>query len=415
MFLSKENCRKLNKMTLKNKIEFSIINLDTWITQNGFSGFDPYDVKSIHLIRKITEYGNKNFLFEIFREIIFELFLMFPNLSRKLLNVKPQINPKAIGLLAKSYIDIYQVFNDEKYLKKAYECINWLDENYSKDYPGKGWGYPFAWQAKEEIPANTPNGIVTTAVADAYWSMYKLTNESKYLQVCSEICVFLIDLPKDKIDEAQICFSYTPIFVNHVHNLNLFVAEFLIKVGQEVDNSTWVETGIKATNYTASNQMNDGAFDYNGPPEKPQNFVDNYHTAFVLRQLYSIWQLTKDEKYFNILEKGYNYYINNFFENDRIPKFTKTRKYRIDIHSSAESINCLCELSPHFPKGIEIAKNVATWTIENLQDKKGFFYHGIFKSRFIGVPFKSKIAYIRWGEAWMLKGLSNLLKTIKYV
>jgi len=66
MFLSKENCRKLNKMTLKNKIEFSIINLDTWITQNGFSGFDPYDVKSIHLIRKITEYGNKNFLFEIF-------------------------------------------------------------------------------------------------------------------------------------------------------------------------------------------------------------------------------------------------------------------------------------------------------------------------------------------------------------
>jgi len=161
--------------------------------------------------------------------------------------------------------------------------------------------------------------------------------------------------------------------------------------------------------------MNDGAFDYNGPPEKPQNFVDNYHTAFVLRQLYSIWQLTKDEKYFNILEKGYNYYINNFFENDRIPKFTKTRKYRIDIHSSAESINCLCELSPHFPKGIEIAKNVATWTIENLQDKKGFFYHGIFKSRFIGVPFKSKIAYIRWGEAWMLKGLSNLLKTIKYV
>jgi hypothetical protein len=27
-------------------------------------------------------------------------------------------------------------------------------------------------------------------------------------------------------------------------------------------------------------------------------------------------------------------------------------------------------------------------------------------------PFKSKIAYIRWGQAWMLKGLSNLSKTM---
>ena len=81
--------------------------------------------------------------------------------------------------------------------------------------------------------------------------------------------------------------------------------------------------------------------------------------------------------------------------------------------TSAESINCLSELSNDFPEGIEIAKNVAIWTIDNLQDNSGFFYHGIFKSRIIGVPFKSKIAYMRWGQAWMLKGLTNLLKVIK--
>ena len=28
-------------------------------------------------------------------------------------------------------------------------------------------------------------------------------------------------------------------------------------------------------------------------------------------------------------------------------------------------------------------------------------------------PFISKIAYIRWGQAWMLKGLSNLLRIQK--
>lgn len=400
-------------MLSNTKIEISVIKLENWISQNGFAGFDPYDIKAIPKIRKLTVLGNKNFHGEVIREFVFELFLMFPNLSRKLLKVKPQINAKAIGLLAKSYIDLFTIYKDEKYLKKADECINWLNENYSKDYPGKGWGYPFAWQAKEEIPANIPNGIVTTAVADAYWSYYKLTNNSKYLDVCSDICLFLISLPIDEINDEQLCFSYTPKFINHVHNLNLFVAEFLIKIGKEVNNSEWIETGIKATNYTISNQRDDGSFDYNGPPEKPQNFIDNYHTGFVLRQLYSIWKLTNNEKYFSVLNNGYKYYVNNFFEDGQIPKFTKARKYRIDIHSSAEAINCLSELSDDFPEGIEIASKVAEWTIDNLQDSDGYFYHGIFKSRITRRPFKSKIAYIRWGEAWMLKGLSNLLKVVK--
>lgn len=395
------------------KVEVSINSLEAWIDKNGYAGFDPYDIKSLTVVRKIISLGNKNFLLEVVREFVIELFLMCPNISRKTLKIKPQINAKAIGLLAKSYIDLSQLFGEKKYLEKANACIAWLNDNYSKNYEGKCWGYPFDWQAKELIPKNTPNGIVTTAVADAYWSMYQLTDDKKHLDICVDICKFLITLPTDEISENEICFSYTPVFVNHVHNLNLFVAEFLIKVGKEVGNKHWISVGIKATNYTINNQRDDGAFDYNGPPETPQNFIDNYHTGFVLRQLYSIWKLTDSEKYFSVLEKGYKYYINNFFEDKTIPKLMKNRKYRIDIHSAAESINCLSELSKDFPEGIEIAKNVANWTINNLQDNRGFFYHGVFKSRIIGVPFKSKIAYMRWGQAWMLKGLTNLLKVIK--
>ena len=132
---------------------------------------------------------------EIFREIVFELFLVFPKLSRRIYHVKPIINAKAMGLLAKSYLDLYKTYKEEKYLHRANQYLNWLDENFSKDFPGKGWGYPFDWQSKELVPAYTPNGIVTTAVADAYWSYYKLSNEKKYLDVCLDICVFLMSLP----------------------------------------------------------------------------------------------------------------------------------------------------------------------------------------------------------------------------
>ncbi|MBK7104717.1 MAG: hypothetical protein IPH62_05485 [Ignavibacteriae bacterium] len=398
--------------TQKIKIEKSILLLDNWISQNGWTGFDPYDIKELPFIIKLTDLGNKYFFFEIIREILFELFLTFPNFSRKLLKIKPQINAKGMGLFAKSYLQLYNHFKKEEYLAKANECISWLDKNYSDKYEGKGWGYPFGWQSKKYIPKYTPNGIVTTAIGDAYWEMYKLTNDQKYLNTCKNICEFLVKLPIDKINETQICFSYTPIYTNHVHNLNLFVAEFLIRIGKEIANQEWIELGIAATNYTVSNQLGNGAFDYNGPPEKPQNMIDNYHTGFVIRQLYAIWKLTNDEKYYKSLELCYNHYINNFFIDKTIPKLTPTRKYRLDIHSCAEAINCLSDLSEIFTEGKQIAVNVANWTIENLQDEKGYFYHGIFKSRIFQNEYKSKIPYMRWAQAWMMRGLSNLLKVI---
>ncbi len=399
-------------MNIRKDIEDSILRLDNWIENNGWAGYDPYDIKELSLVRKITEWGNKNFIAEVLRESLFELFLIFPLLSRKFFFVKPQINAKAMGLFAQSYIDLYGITNDKKYFDKANNCIEWLDKNYSQNYPGKGWGYPFVWEAKKTIPRNTPNGIVTTAVGSAYFAMYKQTNHSKYLDVCKDICVFLTHLPIDYINNDQLCFSYTPIFTNHVHNLNLFVAEFLIKIGKEINNKEWIDLGIRAANYTVANQDADGSFDYDGPPEKLRNFKDHYHTCFVLLQLYSIWKLTNNDNYFSNLEKCYNHYITNFFEDNTIPKFTPERKYRIDIHSSAASILCLSELSEIFPNGLTIAKKVAEWTIDKLQDKKGYFYYGIFKSRITGKPFISKIPFMRWSQAWMLRGLSNLLKKI---
>lgn len=400
-------------MNTKDKIRAAVNKLDIWIENNGWAGYDPYDVKENRMVRKITDWGNRFFLAEVVREGLFELFLMFPKTTRRLLAVRPDINAKAMGLMANAYNTLYTIYKENKYEVKCKDCISWLNNNYSKDFPGKGWGYPFNWQAKELIPRNTPNGIVTTAVAAAYWNLYERTQDVKYLDVCKDSCRFLVSLPIDHVSDNQICFSYTSVFVNHIHNLNLFVAEMLIKVGREIGENKWITLGENAVNYTIEHQSDDGSFDYNGPPDPPKELRDNYHTAFVLRMLYSIWKITKNDKYYSSLKKCYNYYINNFFENRIIPKFTPDRLYRIDIHSSAEAINCLCELSPDFPDGVDIALNVALWTIDNLQDNRGYFYHGIFMSRIIRRPFISKIAHMRWGQAWMLLGLSNLLKVLE--
>ena len=394
-------------------IQKSYENLNSWIKQNGWSGYDPYDIKGHPFVLKLIKKSSKSYLITILRELLFEIFNIFPFFSRKILNIQPEINAKAMGLFAKAYLDLYISTKKIDYLNNSKECTDWLKANYVPNQIGMAWGYPFDWQSKQLIAKNTPNGIVTTAVGDAFWSWYKFSNEQVYLDICKEICYFLESLPKDSISENKICFAYTPIFQNHVHNLNLFVAEFLIKVGSETHNKNWINLGNKATNYTISDQLDNGSFDYNGPPEKPNNFVDNYHSGFVLRMLYSIWKLTQREDVFTSLEKCYKHYISNFFENNTVPKLKPNQKYRIDIHSCAESINCLCELSETFPEGAEIAKNVLIWTVNNLQDKKGYFYAGFYKSKILKVPFILKIPYIRWAQAWMLKAYSNYIKHVK--
>jgi hypothetical protein len=387
-------------------ISEAIERLSGWIEGNGWSGWDPYDIKAHRRVIRLAEKATRSKVHTYLRELVYELFYRFPVSSRKLFSIQPAVNPKAMGLFSSAYLSLYRSSGNQNYLDKSKECLNWLLENPSPSENGLGWGYPFDWQSTMLIPAHTPNGIATTAAGDAFWQHYLLQKDQIYLDHCLKVAEFLYSLPFDRLDDNKLCYSYTPLFINHVHNLNLFVAEFLIKTGMEIKKEEWIEAGNHAVNYTISDQHEEGSFDYNGPPEKPQNFIDHYHTGFVLRMLHSIWKLTGRVDVFHALEKCLQHYLSNFFLEDRIPKLLPHRIYRIDIHSCSEAIYCLSELSVQFPKCNDLAMNVLSWTIKKLQDKSGYFYYGFLKSRFTGRVYKSRIPYIRWSQAWMLKALA---------
>jgi hypothetical protein len=49
---------------------------------------------------------------------------------------------------------------------------------------------------------------------------------------------------------------------------------------------------------------------------------------------------------------------------------------------------------------------VANWTIDNMQDRAGFFYFRQYPA------IKSKTPYIHWGQATMFKALVTLLEKL---
>jgi hypothetical protein len=382
------------------------------IQSQDFKGYDPYDLKAHPFFIKLIKWGNQSKFGEIVREIILELTYHYPEKARTLFNIKPSHNSKALGLISTACVELSLLNQFDKSILSSIESRTkeLLEDYKTTTKSGIGWGYPFDWQSTELIPAQTPNGIVTTAVGEYYWSSYQTSKNAGDLETCVSIAQFLSGLPFDRLSDSEICFSYIPHYQNHVHNLNLFIADFLIKVGIETGNKEWIEAGNQAVNYTINDQHSDGAFDYNGPPEKPQNFIDNYHTGFVLRMLGSIHHYTKREDVEKSLKLGLTYYLDNFFLENGSPKLKPNRTYRIDIHSAAEAINCLVFLANFDKRAFSKASKVLEWTLDNLYDSVNHdFYYAMMKSRFTGGIYRSKIKYMRWSQAWMLRALSRYM------
>ena len=106
----------------------------------------------------------------------------------------------------------------------------------------------------------------------------------------------------------------------------------------------------------------------------------------------------------NELRKGLDYYKTNLFLGDGTPRLRNDSTYPVDIHSSAQTIITFAELVDFDSQLIEMAYKVADWSIANMQDTTGYFYYRKYKYRMNTMP------YIRWGQAWMLRALSYLLR-----
>jgi len=372
--------------------------LDVWISKNGWEGYDPYDIKGEKLFLLLSK--NKYTGYEA------ELFLnLFPLFSRQIFKIKKNINPKAMALFARGYLLAYKKLGNAGFLKKAKECLSWLECNPSIGYSRYCWGYPFDWQSRIFISKGTPSGVVTSIAAHAFMDAYELTKDEKYLSIVKSCCDFMVnDLNIDEVDQNKICFSYTPLDNFHVHNASLFSASVLARAYPFIRREKYRELATNAMNYTVSYQNKNGSWYYWAPPDKVIGKVDNYHTGFVLECLNICRRLLgQDFSYEKELEKGLSFYAKNLFLKNGMPKMAHDSIYPIDIHSCSQGIITFYELSDFNNEYLNLAKKIAVWTIRNMQDINGYFYYRLYKSGYI-----SKIPFIRWGQAWMLRSLSYI-------
>ena len=407
---------------VEEKIDTYLFNLNCWIKNNGWAGWDPYDIWDnpigLWLIKR------EKFSQRVFSFLLSKSNEYFPLLLRKSLKIKSRINAKAMGLFASGFLELEAIGKDFYKIngEAGYEpCFRWLEDSKVVHFGGVGWGYPFDWQTRTLIPRNTPTIVNSTIIGNAYWLKYKYHHDKKALHQCENICRFIIGgLNRNGIKKnGSFCFSYTPLDNFQVHNANLFGAEFLIRIGIEVGRIDWINTGLNAAYFSISEVRDDGTLNYWSNEQSVTVQQDTYHSGFEIRAINSIACLTGEKTFREVGQKYFQTWCRDFFLEDGIPCFVRSQRNTLEVHSCAEALMCTTMMfeSNFLSKKLffEYTKNILS-AVSKLWVKKKHGEGGYFASKIntiYGFKIKIKIPYIRWGQAWMFRSLCQVLTAIK--
>jgi len=372
--------------------------LENFIEREDWQGYDPYDGLNSSFLRFLTFNGKWS------RIAVTQAMKRSPINLRPVLGIDKMRNPKAMGLLARAYIERYRRKKNQRYLSQIREILDWLISNSSPGFTGYAWGYNFDWQsAVFYVPKGTPTIVNTSFIANAFLDGYKILKEKTYLDVARSSCDFVLDDLNRTSHDEKVCFSYSPADKLCVHNANLLGAELLARVYSITREESLLAQAKRAVDFTLAYQNPNGSWYYGILPR--QKYVDSFHTGFVLVSLFNIinyTNTTNNSEYTRILLKGYEYYKKTFFDDNGMPYYYHDKTYPIDLHCSAQGIITFLKFDDYDHYAIKTAKKIATWAIDNMwDDKKGYFYFQ--KTKY----FFNKIPYLRWPNAWMFYALAN--------
>ena len=372
----------------------------------NFAGYDPFD----GLRSRIFQASPLKYLAPA-RLAWLQMVKRSAKNLRPALKIEKGTNPKGIALFALAELSRFRATYQPTHAANAKNFLNKLDalkisiRNPKSEIRNRtAFGYNFDWQSRAFfVPQGTPTIVPTAFAAQAFLEAFDLFGDEEYLETAKEICRFITeDLNRISEAEDEICFSYTPIDKNVIFNASLLAGEVLAKTGAILKDENYLELARKTANFVIDRQRADGAWAYGAKLKFV--WVDNFHTAYVLLSLFRLQKLIPDFECSETIEKGLNYWLENFFLADGTPKYYDKETFPVDIHSASAAIVALCELNETDARCLPLAEKVAGWTIENMRDASGYFYYQKRKKSLV------KTSFIRWSNAWTLFALARLIE-----
>jgi hypothetical protein len=320
---------------------------------------------------------------------------------------RPVRFPIADAHYSMGFAFLYEATRDFSYLERAVHFLTELKKSRCRQFKEYCWGYPFDWVTRNDIlKEQTPLITTTPYVYEAFLHVFELNPRDEWKLILESIARHAsVDIKDFRTSERASNCSYTPYDGGGVINAAAYRAFLLTSASLFFSNNNYWKIAERNLNFVLENQNSDGSWFY--AVDGVRDFIDHYHTCFVMKALAKIHALTGHAESLEALHKGVRYYLDNLFDTDGLPKpFSKAPRltvYKRELYDCAECINLCLLLRDRFPALKITLEKVVAHILEVWVKREGSF-----RSRKLYLGWDN-IPMHRWGQSQMFRSLAFYL------
>ena len=387
-------------------VQRSLLNFVTWLDAFGETSFDHQSFFVSDVGRKAKAlYYRKPLLgtLAVAPMVFCEAFLP----STRQLFWKRQRLPIADAHYAMGFAFLYQVTGDKKYYYRAVHFLEVLKETRCSRYEHYAWGYPFDWETRRGTMREGTPLITTVPYAyEAFRQVYEIDKKSEWRDIMHSIAehaLFDYEDYETSPDAASCAYNPEPLEPGGVINASAYRAYLLIQASVDFVDQKYKKVADRNLNFVLQAQNPNGSWFYS--TDHDRDFVDHFHTCFVLKALAKIEAITGDKKTSDAIARGVDYYAKNLFDEGGLPKpFSKRPRitvYRRELYDYAECINVGVLLQGRFSELDKIVSQLVR--MEGWQKSDGSF-----RSRQLLLGWDNTPMH-RWAQSQLFRSLAFFL------
>jgi len=297
---------------------------------------------------------------------------------------------------------------DQRYHARATHFLNVLIETRSPGFSNYAWGYPFDWVTMNgTIKAGTP--LITTVpyVYEAFRDVYQLDHDKKWFGIMRSIADHGLEDYEDfeTSPTGRSCaYSPRPAKLGGVINASAYRACMLTLAAHDFHDERYARVAEGNLNFVLESQNADGSWYYS--TDGKRDFVDHYHTCFVMKALAKIHQKTGSPRIAAALERGVGYYVANLFEEGLPKPFSRAPRmtvYRRELYDYAECLNLSALLRGKFSSLDSLRPGVVSDVLGRWRKQDGSFRSRQLLLTWDNVPMH------RWAQSQLFRSLCLLV------
>lgn len=320
---------------------------------------------------------------------------------------KMQRFPIADAHYAMGFAFAAQASGSRTHLARAAHFLEVLEQARCPGYAHAGWGYPFDWVTRNGVmKAQTPLITSTPYVYEAFAAVHQLDGDPRWLRVMASAAEHAFsEVPDLELADGQASCAYNPHDTEfRVVNASAYRSFLLHAAAAQFGREDYAATARRNLAFVLASQRPDGSWPY--AMDGVRDFVDHFHTCFVLKALAKIEALTADPDTRQAITRGVAYYVERLFDGQGRPRpfavAPRLTIYRHELYDYAECINLATLLRGRFPQLDQRLESTLSdlWSRWRKPD-------GSFRSRELMLGWDNMPMH-RWAQAQMFRSLAQL-------